>query len=69
MTPLHTAKEEQPSTCQFSAYFWFGFVVWVPGGCMNLEDIPSSLPVSHPVTGLQQIVGLDGACCAPWVGL
>lgn len=31
---------------------------------MNLEDIPSSPSASHPITGLQQIGGLDGACCS-----
>lgn len=47
---------------------WFGFVVWLAGGGVNLEDVPSSPSASHPITGLQQIVGLDGACWAPWVG-
>lgn len=56
---LHTQQNKtSPQLATFPAHCWFGFIVWLPGGCMNLEDVPSSASASHSITGLQQIVGV-----------
>lgn len=46
---LHTQQNKNSNLLATSlANFWFGFVVWLRDGCMNLEDVPPFFSLCLP---------------------